>query len=54
MGANPLRGPAAIAGLGVTPQGKVYGTNAVGLPSTPSASRSTTRDSPVPTSTGCS
>ena len=31
MSAHPLRGAAAIAGLGVTPQGKVYGTNAVGF-----------------------
>src|SRR6476646_4014761 len=31
MGAHPLRGAAAIAGLGVTPQGKVYGPNAVGF-----------------------
>ncbi len=31
MGAHPLRGAAAIAGLGITPQGKVYGTNAVGF-----------------------
>ena len=31
MGRHPLRGAAAIAGLGITPQGKVYGTNAVGF-----------------------
>src|SRR4029453_4688840 len=31
MGAHPLRGAAAIAGLGITPQGKVYGTNAIGF-----------------------
>lgn len=31
MGTHPLRGAAAIAGLGITPQGKVYGTNAVGF-----------------------
>ena len=31
MSAHPLRGAAAIAGLGVTPQGKVYGTNAIGF-----------------------
>jgi acetyl-CoA acetyltransferase len=28
---HPLRGAAAIAGLGITPQGKVYGTNAIGF-----------------------
>jgi acetyl-CoA acetyltransferase len=31
MGAHPLRGAAAIAGLGITPQGKVYGINAIGF-----------------------
>ncbi len=31
MGGHPLRGAAAVAGLGVTPQGKVYGTNAIGF-----------------------
>jgi acetyl-CoA acetyltransferase len=31
MGTHPLRGAAAIAGLGITPQGKVYGTNAIGF-----------------------
>jgi acetyl-CoA acetyltransferase len=31
MSKHPLRGAAAIAGLGITPQGKVYGTNAVGF-----------------------
>jgi acetyl-CoA acetyltransferase len=31
MTEHPLRGAAAIAGLGVTPQGKVYGTNAIGF-----------------------
>ncbi len=31
MGRHPLRGAAAIAGLGITPQGKVYDTNAVGF-----------------------
>ena len=31
MSTNPLRGAAAITGLGVTPQGKVYGTNAIGF-----------------------
>jgi acetyl-CoA acetyltransferase len=31
MSEHPLRGAAAIAGLGVTPQGKVYGTNAIGF-----------------------
>jgi len=31
MGAHPLRGAAAIAGLGITPQGKVYGSNAIGF-----------------------
>ena len=31
MSVHPLRGAAAIAGLGVTPQGKVYGTNAIGF-----------------------
>jgi acetyl-CoA acetyltransferase len=28
---HPLRGAAAIAGLGITPQGKVYETNAIGF-----------------------
>jgi acetyl-CoA acetyltransferase len=28
---HPLRGAAAIAGLGITPQGRVYGTNAIGF-----------------------
>jgi acetyl-CoA acetyltransferase len=31
MPAHPLRGAAAIAGLGITPQGKVYGTSALGF-----------------------
>lgn len=31
MGTHPLRGAAAIAGLGITPQGKVYGSNAIGF-----------------------
>ena len=31
MSTHPLRGAAAIAGLGITPQGKVYGTNAIGF-----------------------
>jgi acetyl-CoA acetyltransferase len=31
MGRHLLRGAAAIAGLGITPQGKVYGTNAIGF-----------------------
>lgn len=31
MGTHPLRGAAALAGLGITPQGKVYGTNAIGF-----------------------
>ena len=31
MATHPLRGAAAIAGLGITPQGKVYGSNAMGL-----------------------
>src|SRR5262249_60492646 len=31
MSVHPLRGAAAIAGLGITPQGKVYGTNAIGF-----------------------
>jgi acetyl-CoA acetyltransferase len=31
MPRHPLRGATAIAGLGVTPQGKVYGSNAVGF-----------------------
>ncbi|HXJ33105.1 MAG TPA: thiolase family protein [Candidatus Eisenbacteria bacterium] len=31
MSAHPLRGSAAIAGLGITPQGKVYGQGAVGF-----------------------
>jgi acetyl-CoA acetyltransferase len=31
MGAHPLRGAAAVAGLGITPQGKVYGSNAIGF-----------------------
>jgi acetyl-CoA acetyltransferase len=31
MPSHPLRGAAAIAGLGITPQGKVYGDNAVGF-----------------------
>ncbi len=31
MGAHPLRGATAIAGLGITPQGRVYGTNAIGF-----------------------
>jgi acetyl-CoA acetyltransferase len=31
MPSHPLRGATAIAGLGVTPQGKVYGSNAVGF-----------------------
>jgi len=31
MPRHPLRGATAIAGLGITPQGKVYGTNAVGF-----------------------
>jgi acetyl-CoA acetyltransferase len=28
---HPLRGAAAITGLGITPQGKVFGTNAIGF-----------------------
>jgi acetyl-CoA acetyltransferase len=31
MSRHPLRGAAAIAGLGLTPQGKVYGNSAVGF-----------------------
>jgi acetyl-CoA acetyltransferase len=31
MGGHPLRGATAIAGLGITPQGKVYGSNAIGF-----------------------
>jgi acetyl-CoA acetyltransferase len=31
VSSHPLRGAAAIAGLGITPQGKVYGTNAIGF-----------------------
>ena len=31
MATHPLRGAAAIAGLGITPQGKVYDTNAMGF-----------------------
>ena len=31
MSAHPLRAATAIAGLGITPQGKVYGTNAIGF-----------------------
>ena len=31
MPRHPLRGATAIAGLGITPQGKVYGSNAVGF-----------------------
>jgi acetyl-CoA acetyltransferase len=31
MGRHPLRGAAAIVGLGITPQGKVYGNSAVGF-----------------------
>jgi acetyl-CoA acetyltransferase len=31
MPSHPLRGATAIAGLGITPQGKVYGSNAVGF-----------------------
>jgi acetyl-CoA acetyltransferase len=31
MATHPLRGAAAIAGLGITPQGKVYGSNAMGF-----------------------
>lgn len=31
MGTHPLRGAAALAGLGITSQGKVYGTNAIGF-----------------------
>jgi acetyl-CoA acetyltransferase len=31
MASHPLRGAAAIAGLGITPQGKVYGDTAVGF-----------------------
>ncbi len=31
MSTHPLRGAAAIAGLGITPQGRVYGTNAIGF-----------------------
>jgi acetyl-CoA acetyltransferase len=31
MSVHPLRGAAAVAGLGVTPQGRVYGTNAIGF-----------------------
>jgi acetyl-CoA acetyltransferase len=31
MPVHPLRGAAAIAGLGITPQGKVYGSNAMGF-----------------------
>ena len=31
MGTHPLRGAAALAGLGITPQGKVYGSNAIGF-----------------------
>src|SRR5262245_42602410 len=31
MSTHPLRGAAAIAGLGITAQGKVYGPNAIGF-----------------------
>jgi acetyl-CoA acetyltransferase len=31
VGRHPLRGAAAIAGLGITPQGRVYGTHAIGF-----------------------
>src|SRR5512147_2099329 len=31
MPAHPLRAATAIAGLGITPQGKVYGQNAIGF-----------------------
>src|SRR5262245_21746867 len=31
MSVHPLSGAAAVAGLGVTPQGRVYGTNAIGF-----------------------
>jgi acetyl-CoA acetyltransferase len=31
MAGHPLRGSAAVAGLGITPQGKVYGSNAMGF-----------------------
>jgi len=31
MPSHPLRGAAAIAGLGITPQGKVFDTNAIGF-----------------------
>src|SRR6185295_18326363 len=31
MAAHPLRGATAIVGLGITPQGKVYGRSAVGF-----------------------
>src|SRR5262245_50258288 len=31
MPRNPLRGATAIAGLGLTPQGKVYGNSALGF-----------------------
>ena len=31
MGTHPLRGAAALAGLGITSQGKVYGSNAIGF-----------------------
>jgi len=31
MSRHPLRGAAAIAGLGITPQGRVYDTNAIGF-----------------------
>jgi acetyl-CoA acetyltransferase len=31
MSRHPLRGATAITGLGLTPQGKVYGQNAIGF-----------------------
>jgi acetyl-CoA acetyltransferase len=31
MPSHPLRGATAIAGIGITPQGKVYGSNAIGF-----------------------
>ena len=31
MPRHPLRGATAITGLGLTPQGKVYGSNAIGF-----------------------
>ena len=31
MARHPLRGATAIAGLGITPQGKVYGNSALGF-----------------------